>query len=152
MSSASYTVASWRLESARRVSVLPQGHKCRQVHGHSFLISVFAELPTGWAPFPGGEVSELQQRLEACVAPLDYQLLNEFLAQPTDENIARWVRQRLDVPGIDRVAVQGTANQGRGPGCARACPRVAALPFSGGPSTAQRADGAQMRAPARPWL
>lgn len=112
MSNAAYTVASCRLESARRVSVLPRDHKCRHVHGHSFLISVFAEVPVGWAPFPGGEVSELQRRLEGCVAPLNYQLLNEFLEQPTDENIARWVRQRLDVPGIDRVAVQSTANQG----------------------------------------
>lgn len=106
------TVASTRLESARRVSVLPKDHKCRNTHGHSFLISVFAQLPEGWAPFPGGEVAELQRRLEACVAPLNYQLLNEFLEQPTDENLARWVRQQLDVPGIDRVAVQSTANQG----------------------------------------
>lgn len=106
------TVASTRMESARRVSVLPNGHKCRNTHGHSFLISVFAQLPEGWAPFPGGEVAELQRRLEACVAPLNYQLLNEFLEQPTDENLARWVRQQLAVPGIDRVAVQSTANQG----------------------------------------
>ena len=112
MSKATFTVASCRLESARRVSVLPKDHRCRQIHGHSFLISVFADLQEGWASFQGGQVSELQRRLEACVAPLDYQLLNEYLEQPTDENIARWVRQNLDVPGIDRVAVQSTTNQG----------------------------------------
>lgn len=106
------TVASARLEAARHVSVLPEGHKCRKTHGHSFLVSVFADLPEDWAPFPGDEVNELGRRLEACVAPLNYGLLNDTLSQPTDENIARWVRAKLNVPGISRVAVQSTANQG----------------------------------------
>ena len=32
--------------------------------------------------------------------------------QPTDENVARWIRQRLDVPGVGRIGVQSTFNQG----------------------------------------
>jgi 6-pyruvoyltetrahydropterin/6-carboxytetrahydropterin synthase len=112
MSVKTSTVASTRLEAARFVSVLPEGHRCRNTHGHGFLVSVFADLPPGWAAFPGDEVAELQRRLVACVAPLNYSLLNEHLAQPTDENLARWVRRELDVPGITRVAVQSTANQG----------------------------------------
>lgn len=106
------TVASCRLEAARHVGVLPEGHRCRKTHGHSFLVSVIAQLREGWASFPGGEVSELTSLLEACVAPLNYSLLNETIEQPTDENIARWIRAQLDVPGVDRIAVQSTANQG----------------------------------------
>lgn len=110
--SAILTVASCRLEAARQVSVLPGGHRCRNLHGHGFLISVFARLPNGWASFDGAEVSELTTALEACVAGLNYSLLNDTIEHPTDENIARWVRRHLDVPGIDRVAVQSTEHQG----------------------------------------
>jgi 6-pyruvoyltetrahydropterin/6-carboxytetrahydropterin synthase len=106
------TVASCRLEAARSVGVLPEGHRCRNTHGHSFLVSVFAKLPSGWARFPGAEVSDLTRDLERCVSALNYSLLNDTIAHPTDENIARWIRERLGVPGIDRIAVQSTQNQG----------------------------------------
>jgi 6-pyruvoyltetrahydropterin/6-carboxytetrahydropterin synthase len=106
------TVASCRLEAARSVGALPAGHRCRNTHGHSFLVSVFAKLPQGWARFPGAEVSDLTQHLERCVSALNYSLLNDTIAHPTDENIARWIRQRLEAPGIERIAVQSTQNQG----------------------------------------
>jgi 6-pyruvoyltetrahydropterin/6-carboxytetrahydropterin synthase len=106
------TVATARFEAARQVSVLPEGHRCRSLHGHSFQATVYAELPAGWNSYPGGEVDALRQRLEEVVAPLNYAHLNEHLEVPTDENLARWIRQRLQVPGVDRVAIQSTANQG----------------------------------------
>jgi 6-pyruvoyltetrahydropterin/6-carboxytetrahydropterin synthase len=107
-----YTTAAAGFEAARRVSVLPEGHRARRLHGHSFLASVRAKLPEGWAPFPGAEVGELEQRLLACIAPLDYNELNRVLDQPTDENLARWIRDRLDVPGIDTIGVQSTQHEG----------------------------------------
>ena len=57
-------------------------------------------------------MEELQARLAAAVAPLDYSEVNREIAQPTDENIARWVRSRLDLPGIDNVGVQSTLHEG----------------------------------------
>ena len=110
--------ASAGFEAALHVDLLPAGHRSRRLHGHSFFATVRAELPAGWAPFPGSEVAELQRRMEACVAPLDYARLNDLdgLAQPTDENIARWIRTRLetafDVPGIVQIGVQSTAHTG----------------------------------------
>ena len=47
-------------ESARRVTLLPEGHRSRRLHGHSFLAKVRVEIPSGWASFPGGEVGQLQ--------------------------------------------------------------------------------------------
>ena len=106
------TSASGRFESARQVNLLPDGHRCRALHGHSFQATVSAALPSGWSPFPGGEVAALRQRMQQVLAPLNYAHLNTVIDQPTDENIARWIHARLEVPGIDRVAVQSTANQG----------------------------------------
>ena len=106
------TVATGNFESARHVGLLPESHRCRGIHGHSFQASVFAVLREEWAPFPGGEVSELRQRMEQALEPLNYVDLNTVIQHPTDENIARWIRARLAVPGIDRIAVQSTKNQG----------------------------------------
>ena len=108
--------ASCGFESACQIPALPVGHRSRGLHGHGYFVTVRAALPVGWAPFAGGEVEALRLRLEAAVAPLDYTLLNDTLAQPTDENIARWLRERLagefGVPGIQQVGVQSTAQEG----------------------------------------
>jgi 6-pyruvoyltetrahydropterin/6-carboxytetrahydropterin synthase len=106
------TIATSGFESARHVDLLPVGHRCRNVHGHSFQVSVFTEVRGDWVPFPGGEVLALRTRLERALEPLNYVDLNTIIDQPTDENIARWIRKQLALPGIDRVAVQSTANQG----------------------------------------
>ncbi len=103
-------------EAACRVDALPEGHRARRLHGHGYVARLRAALPAGWAAFPGGEVDELERRLRACVAPLDYGFLNDTVPDPTDENLARWVRARLgangEVPGIDAVGVQSTRDCG----------------------------------------
>lgn len=106
------TVASAEFEAARQVDVLPEGHPCRNLHGHSFVATVFAEVPPRLAAYPGGEVEALRERLQSVVAPLNYAHLNKVVDQPTDENLARWIRSQLKLQGIDRVAIQSTSKQG----------------------------------------
>jgi 6-pyruvoyltetrahydropterin/6-carboxytetrahydropterin synthase len=105
-------VATVPFEAARQVDVLPAGHRSRRLHGHSFSARVRAALPPGWSPFPGGETEMLEARLAKCVNALDYRYLNEHIAVPTDENIARWLHQSLDIPGIESVGVMSTRDQG----------------------------------------
>jgi len=112
--------ASAPFESARRLpDAAPGGAgaaRAAGLHGHSFLATVRAPAPIAgaapWAPFPGGEVDALRERLQACVAPLDYQLLNEHVETPGDENLARWVAARLALEGEVQVGVQSTRCQG----------------------------------------
>jgi 6-pyruvoyltetrahydropterin/6-carboxytetrahydropterin synthase len=99
-------------EAARRVSMLPSGHRAHRLHGHSFLADLRAVLPHGWASFPGGEVEELATLLRETLAPFDYAELNQTMEQPTDENLARWLRKRLQLPGLDTIGIQSTAQQG----------------------------------------
>ncbi len=110
------TSAASQFEAAVQVDVLPAGHRSRRLHGHSFFAAVRAELPPGWGGFAGAEVPTLREAMERCTAPLDYSLLNDTLAQPTDENLARWIGTRLQqehqVPGIVQVSVQSTAHSG----------------------------------------
>lgn len=107
-----YYAAAARFEAARYVRALGEGHRSANLHGHSFLARVRASLPENWATFRGAEAETLLERLLACVAPLDYTSLNRLLETPTDENIARWVRERLDAPGVETVGIQSTADQG----------------------------------------
>ena len=104
--------ASAVFEAARQVDILPVGHRSRRLHGHSFLATVRCAPPEGWAHFPGGEVDRLRSDLEFAISQLDYRLLNERVEQPTDENLARWVRSNLNVPGIEQVGIQSTAHEG----------------------------------------
>ncbi|MBM3272513.1 6-pyruvoyl tetrahydropterin synthase [Candidatus Kaiserbacteria bacterium] len=106
------TLASAGFESARHVDLLPVGHRCCALHGHSFTATVFANLPADFAPYPGGETDALRERLENCVSQLDYSYLNDTLEQPTDENLARWIGRNIGVPGIQRIAIQSTGTQG----------------------------------------
>jgi 6-pyruvoyltetrahydropterin/6-carboxytetrahydropterin synthase len=107
-----FHVAAAPFEAARRVTLLPEGHRSRRLHGHSFLAKVRAALPDGWARFPGGEVDELRTRLETVLAPFDYRDLNDTLIQPTDENLARLIRKHLELEGVDIVGVQSTLHEG----------------------------------------
>jgi 6-pyruvoyltetrahydropterin/6-carboxytetrahydropterin synthase len=116
MSDRLYHIAAAPFEAALRVPVLPHGHRSRRLHGHSFVARVRAALPNGWAAFVGAETDALSDSLGTCVEPLNYADLNAVLPVPTDENLARWVRDRLGgalaVPGIESVGIRSTADQG----------------------------------------
>ncbi|MDE2457269.1 MAG: 6-carboxytetrahydropterin synthase [Burkholderiales bacterium] len=106
------TLASAGFEAARRLEGLPAGHRSRHLHGHGFEATVFAELPPGFAAYPGGEVDALRERLEAALAPLDHGTLNQLIEEPGDAQLARWIRRQLGLPGIERVALRSNAGRG----------------------------------------
>lgn len=97
------TTALAGFESARRL---------RTLHGHGFVAGVAAALPPGWEPYRGGAVPALQARLAAAVRPLDQALLNDHLGDTSDAGLARWIAGRLEVPGLQRAAVQSHERQG----------------------------------------
>lgn len=105
-------VASVPFEAARHVDVLPAHHRSHRLHGHSFLATLRSDLPSSFAPYPGGEVESLKAMLAAQIDKLDYRLLNEQIETPSDENIALWVNCHCPVPGMEAVAIQSTANGG----------------------------------------
>ena len=103
-------------EAARRVAVLPPGHRERRLHGHGFKARLLAELPSGWGGFDGAETDALSEILRGAVEALDYRDLNEVLERPTDMNLAAWLKRQLErgreLPGIAQVGVQSTTEQG----------------------------------------
>lgn len=105
-------IASHRFEAARQITGLPNNSRRGALHGHGFIASVHARIPSGWAAFDGSECHDLRERFAGCVGRLDYSMLNNLIGKPTDENIAAWIGQSVDVPGLARIAIQSTPNQG----------------------------------------
>lgn len=99
-------------DAARHVGVLPEGHRSRRLHGHSFMASIHCAMPEGFATYPGGELDTIKARLQPQIKKLDYSLLNDNIEVPTDENIARWISAHCYVPGTEAISVQSTVDEG----------------------------------------
>ncbi|MCK6619450.1 MAG: 6-carboxytetrahydropterin synthase QueD [Calditrichaceae bacterium] len=103
-------------EAAHYLPNVPEGHKCRRMHGHSFRVGIYvAGSPgetTGWVM----DFAELKKAFKPLHERLDHYLLNEIegLENPTSENLARWIWQRLipALPGLSKVVVQETCTSG----------------------------------------
>ncbi len=103
-----------RFEAAHRLPLVPEGHKCARLHGHSFKVEIAVEGPvnpkTGWLIDFGD--------LDAIWAPihdqLDHHYLNEVegLENPTSEVLAIWLWNRLKpvLPELTRVILHETCD------------------------------------------
>jgi 6-pyruvoyltetrahydropterin/6-carboxytetrahydropterin synthase len=102
-------------EAAHRLPKTPEGHKCRNLHGHSFKgeIHVTGEVnpETGWVV----DFADLKAAFAPLHAQLDHRFLNEVegLENPTSENIAIWIWERLkgSMPKLSAVVVHETCNE-----------------------------------------
>lgn len=107
---------TFRIEAAHRLPNVPPGHKCGRLHGHSFEISVHVEGPvgeqTGWVR----DFADLKQAFAPIDQQLDHNYLNDIegLENPTSENLAIWVWQRLKpaLANLSQVAVKETCTAG----------------------------------------
>lgn len=99
-------------EAARELNCLPDWHRSRHLHGHSFRVGVRALLPENWAAFAGAQTGQLAGCLQDTLRDLDYSFLNDTLTLPTDENLVRWIQRQLEVPGIEQVSLASAAHQG----------------------------------------
>jgi 6-pyruvoyltetrahydropterin/6-carboxytetrahydropterin synthase len=87
---------TFTLESAHHLPRVPEGHKCRRLHGHSFRIEVGA-----------GDLERLATALLCIHEQLDHRNLNEVegLANPTSENLAVWIWKALEAEAPDLSVV-----------------------------------------------
>ncbi len=104
------------VEAAHRLPNVPAGHKCSRLHGHSFRIEVHVAGPVdpekGWVM----DFADLKQAFAPTFEQLDHHYLNEIegLENPTSENLARWVWQRVKplIPGLKRIVIHETCTSG----------------------------------------
>ncbi|MFF5797816.1 6-carboxytetrahydropterin synthase QueD [Streptomyces albogriseolus] len=103
-------------EAAHRLPRVPEGHKCARLHGHSYKVTVHVEEPVdpeaGWVM----DFGDIKQAFKPIDAQLDHYYLNDIegLDNPTSENLARWIWDRMvtELPGLSAVTVRETCTSG----------------------------------------
>jgi len=106
----------FKFDAAHMLPNLPPGHRCSRLHGHTFRAVVYMEAgvgrETGWVM----DFGELKSRCAPVIEELDHAYLNEIpgLENPTSENIARWVWNRLKpvLPELSMIEIQETSATG----------------------------------------
>jgi 6-pyruvoyltetrahydropterin/6-carboxytetrahydropterin synthase len=110
-------------EAAHFLPNVPDGHKCKRVHGHSFRFAVHlkGELDpnSGWLM----DFGELKSIVKPIIEEnLDHFMLNDVpgLENPTSENITIWLWNKLKpkLPLLDKIVVFETCTSSstyRGP-------------------------------------
>lgn len=88
---------AFTFEAAHDLPTFPAGHKCRRLHGHSFRFEVIVEGEVDESKGYLIDFGDLKTAAEPLVKRLDHYYLNEIegLSNPTSENLARWIWQRL---------------------------------------------------------
>lgn len=102
----------FRFEAAHYLPNVPEGHKCRRLHGHSFRGEVIVrgaiDPKTGWLI----DFADLRRAVSPVIETLDHYLLNEIagLENPTSENVAIWVWNAIkpNLPILVRVTIEET--------------------------------------------
>ena len=109
-------VKDFRFEAAHFLPNVPEGHKCRRVHGHSFRGEVAVrgavDERTGWVM----DFADLKRAVNPLVDRLDHYLLNDIegLENPTSELLAVWIWKQLapTLPLLYRVTSEETCSSG----------------------------------------
>ncbi|MCB1672773.1 MAG: 6-carboxytetrahydropterin synthase QueD [Gammaproteobacteria bacterium] len=103
-------------EAAHRLPNVPTGHKCARLHGHSFRVRITVSGPVGEKSGWVMDFADLSTAFKPIREQLDHYYLNEIegLENPTSENLARWIWQRLlpRLPQLDEIEIRETCTSG----------------------------------------
>lgn len=103
---------TFQFEAAHLLPELPKSHKCRRLHGHSFVVEVVIEgecdPKLGWLM----DYADISAAFNPILERLDHYYLNEIpgLENPTSENLAAWIWKRLHakLPSLKEIVVAET--------------------------------------------
>lgn len=103
---------TFQFEAAHLLPHLPETHKCRRLHGHSFQVEIVVtgevDPKFGWVM----DYADVKAAFKPLWDRLDHYYLNEVkgLENPTSENLAIWIWDELKprLPLLSEVVVAET--------------------------------------------
>lgn len=106
----------YSFDSAHFLPRVPEGHKCRNMHGHTYKLKVFLEgqpdPELGWIM----DFKDLKEALTGVIEQLDHKLINDIpgLENPTAENITIWIWKQIQplLPLLSRIELYETPTTG----------------------------------------
>ncbi|MEM6553205.1 MAG: 6-carboxytetrahydropterin synthase QueD [Planctomycetota bacterium] len=104
---------TFEFHAAHSLSTFPEGHKCRNVHGHAFHGEIVVEGEVDPAKGYFVDFGDLKAALKPIEDELDHAYLNDIagLEVPTVEMVCKWVWDRLKpgLPELKLVRIEETA-------------------------------------------
>jgi 6-pyruvoyltetrahydropterin/6-carboxytetrahydropterin synthase len=98
--------------AAQSLTVFPEGHKCRGLHGHTFTLQISVTGRVDPATGLLYDHARISEAAKPVIDLLDHKYLNDVpgLENPTIENMCRWFWERLSpqLPGLSEIALYET--------------------------------------------
>lgn len=102
-------------DSAHFLPLVHDGHKCKNMHGHTYLLKVWIKgLPNelGWIM----DFADVKDVIDPIIKKIDHKCLNDIegLANPTCEMIAIWIWNniKLHLPQLYKIELYETPTSG----------------------------------------
>jgi 6-pyruvoyltetrahydropterin/6-carboxytetrahydropterin synthase len=103
-------------EAAHVLPNLPDDHKCRRLHGHTYYVVIFIagsiDQHIGWVL----DFADIKKAFDPLRKVLDHNYLNDIpgLENPTSENLALWIWERLkpELPDLSKLVIKETCTSG----------------------------------------
>ncbi len=103
-------------DSAHFLPMVPEGHKCREIHGHTYKLTVFIKGPVdeqlGWVV----DFNDIKHVILDTLNKVDHKFLNNVpgLENPTCELLAKWLWNNIKqtIPRLRRIELYETPTSG----------------------------------------
>lgn len=103
-------------DAAHFLPNVPDGHKCKNIHGHTYHLTVLIDGPLqeklGWVI----DYGDLKKAIAPVIMQVDHQLLNNIpgLENPTSEMLVVWIWQQIKpvLPLLKRLELYETPTSG----------------------------------------
>lgn len=106
----------FHFDSAHYLPNVPEGHKCRALHGHTYQLTIFIDdkidAQIGWVM----DFAIIKQITKKILEEIDHKLLNEVagLENPTCEHLTIWLWKKIKqkIPTLVKIELNETPTSG----------------------------------------
>lgn len=96
--------SEFHYDSAHYLPMVPAGHKCGRMHGHTYHLTVTLDGPVREDGFVI-DFADVKTAVSPVITQLDHHLLNEVITNPTVENQLVWLWDRINLPSLAELTL-----------------------------------------------